>query len=263
MAIVGVPGWIGESAVNETGQRWMDAAMRAVRVSVPGWMSSMAGQSKEVYYSIGASNSYNKDTLINYLKSQGSTPVVVTITGNIVSSSAGQPCLDFPSSLTNAYVTLNINSGVHVLGRGGNGGSNSAGGAGGTAINNGIGTRLRINNNGIIGGGGGGGAGARYHPFPQMDMIFGGGGGRPFGAAGAAGGGAAAASAGTISAPGKGTVSGVHYGGNGGDLGAAGKSSYIQGGTGGTVHSGGAAGKAVTGNAPTWTKVGTIYGSRV
>lgn len=25
----------------------------------------------------------------------------------------------------------------------------------------------------------------------------------------------------------------------------------------------GAAGKAVTGNAPTWTKVGTIYGSRV
>lgn len=208
-------------------------------------MSAMVGRSKEIHYSIGASNSYNKDTLINWMKAQGSTPVVITITGNIVSHSTGVPCLDFPSSLTNEYVTLIINSGVHVLGRGGNGGSNSAGGAGGNAINNGIGTRLRINNNGIIGGGGGGG------------------GGRPFGAAGKAGGGAAAASAGTISAPGKGTVSGVHYGGNGGDLGSAGKSSYIQGGTGGTVHSGGAAGKAVTGNAPRWDKVGTIYGARV
>lgn len=136
MAIVGVPGWIGESAVNETGQRWMDAAMRAVRVSVPGWMSSMAGQSKEVYYSIGASNSYNKDTLINWIKAQGSTPVVITITGNIVSQSIRVSCLDFPSSLTNEYVTLNINSGVYVWGR--------------PPINNGIGTRLRINNNGVI-----------------------------------------------------------------------------------------------------------------
>lgn len=167
MAIVGVPGWIGESAVNETGQRWMDAAMKAVRVSVPGWMSSMAGQSKEVYYSIGASNSYNKDTLINWIKAQGSTPVVITITGNIVSSSTGQPCLDFPSSLTNAYVTLNINSGVHVWGRGG----------------------------------------------------------------------------------------------NGGDAGAAGGKCNIRGQ--GSEYNGGAAGKAVTGNAPSWTKVGTIYGSRV
>ena len=253
-------GWVGSSAVSETGQRWMSAAMQAVRLGRPAYMSAMVGRSKEIHYSIGASNSYNKDTLINWMKAQGSTPVVITITGNIVSQSTGVPCLDFPSSLTNEYVTLIINSGVHVLGRGGNGGSNSAGGAGGNAINNGIGTRLRINNNGIIGGGG---AGARYNPFPQMDMKFGGGGGRPFGAAGAAGGGAAAASAGTISAPGKGTVSGVHYGGDGGDLGAAGKSSYIKGGTGGTVHSGGAAGKAVTGNAPRWDKVGTIYGARV
>lgn len=59
MAIVGVPGWIGESAVNETGQRWMDAAMRAVRVSVPGWMSSMAGQSKEIIHTLGADHNFN------------------------------------------------------------------------------------------------------------------------------------------------------------------------------------------------------------
>lgn len=259
MAIVGVPGWIGESAVNETGQRWMDAAMKAVRVSVPGWMSSMAGQSKEVYYSIGASNSYNKDTLINYLKSQGNTPVVVTITGNIVSSSAGQPCLDFPSSLTNAYVTLIINGGVTVYGRGGQGGSNSVGKAGGTAINNAIGTRLRITNNGAIAGGGGGGGGG-YWDAGITRYVVGGGGGRPFGAAGAYSGGSAS-TAGTLTAAGIGSKPGnAIYGGNGGNVGAAGGAC---GGNSGSRYGGGAAGKAVTGNAPTWTKVGTIYGSRV
>ncbi len=260
MAIVGVPGWIGESAVNETGQRWMDAAMRAVRVSVPGWMSSMAGQSKEVYYSVGASNSYNKDTLINWMKAQGSTPVVITITGNIVSQSTGVPCLDFPSSLTNEYVTLIINSGVTVYGRGGNGGSNAAGAAGGNAINNAIGTRLRITNNGAIAGGGGGGGGGVYGR-----LSFGGGGGRPFGAGGSSSHMSSGATAGTISAPGKGSVGEgslwVYTGGSGGNVGAAGGRCNIQGN--GTEYNGGAAGKAVTGNAPTWTKVGTIYGSRV
>lgn len=264
MAIVGVPGWIGESAVNETGQRWMDAAMKAVRVSVPGWMSSMAGQSKEVYYSIGASNSYNKDTLINYLKSQGSTPVVVTITGNIVSSSAGQPCLDFPSSLTNAYVTLIINGGVTVYGRGGRGAQagNRAGQAGGTAINNGIGTRLRITNNGAIAGGGGGGGAQSTDNGWGGKYVSGGGGGRPFGAGGNNGAAAPGASA-SLTSPGAGgkMYSGVgYYGGNGGNVGERGKDAVRLS---GYSNSPGAAGKAVTGNAPTWTKVGTIYGARV
>lgn len=264
MAIVGVPGWIGESAVNETGQRWMDAAMRAVRVSVPGWMSSMAGQSKEVYYSIGASNSYNKDTLINYLKSQGSTPVVVTITGNLVSSSAGQPCLDFPSSLTNAYVTLIVNSGVTVYGRGGRGAQagNQAGEAGGTAINNGIGTRLRITNNGAIaGGGGGGGAQSTYNSW-HGKYVSGGGGGRPFGAGGSNGAAYPGGSA-SLTAPGAGGKqwAGITWhGGDGGNVGERGKDAARAN---GFSNSPGAAGKAVTGNAPTWTKVGTIYGSRV
>lgn len=260
MAIVGVPGWIGESAVNETGQRWMDAAMKAVRVSVPGWMSSMAGQSKEIHYSIGASNSYNKDTLINWIKAQGSTPVVITITGNIVSSSTGQPCLDFPSSLTNSYISLVINAGVTVYGRGGNGGSNAAGAAGGNAINNGIGTRLRITNNGAIAGGGGGGGGGN-----RGKLIFGGGGGCPFGAGGSSSHMSSGATAGTISAPGKGSVGegslSAYTGGSGGNVGAAGGRCNTQGN--GTEYNGGAAGKAVTGNAPTWTKVGTIYGARV
>ncbi|EFH6070238.1 receptor-recognizing protein [Escherichia coli] len=253
-------GWVGSSAVSETGQRWMSAAMEAVRLGRPAYMSAMVGRSKEIHYSIGASNSYNKDTLINWMEAQGSTPVVITITGNIVSQSTGVPCLDFPSSLTNEYVTLIINSGVTVYGRGGNGGSNAAGAAGGNAINNAIGTRLRITNNGAIAGGGGGGGGGN-----RGKLIFGGGGGCPFGAGGSSSNMGSAATAGSISAPGKGSVGkgslSAYTGGNGGDAGAAGGRCNTQGN--GTEYNGGAAGKAVTGNAPRWDKVGTIYGARV
>ncbi|HAN5059548.1 TPA: receptor-recognizing protein [Escherichia coli] len=260
MPIVGVPGWIGSSAVSVTDQRWMSAARTAVQLPAAGSMSQMAGRSKEVQYSIGANHNYNKDTLINYLKSQGATPVVVTITGDLVSSSSGVPCLDFPSSLTNSYISLVINAGVTVYGRGGNGGSNAGGGAGGNAINNGIGTRLRITNNGAIAGGGGGGGGGNYGR-----LSFGGGGGRPFGAGGSSSHMGSGATAGSISAPGAGSAGkgglSVYKGGSGGNVGAAGGRCNIQGN--GTEYNGGAAGKAVTGNAPTWTKVGAIYGAHV
>ncbi|HBV0031611.1 TPA: receptor-recognizing protein [Escherichia coli] len=253
-------GWVGSSAVSETGERWMSAAMQAVRLGRPAYMSAMVGRSKEIHYSIGASNSYNKDTLINWMKAQGSTPVVITITGNIVSQSTGVPCLDFPSSLTNEYVTLIINSGVTVYGRGGNGGSNAAGAAGGNAINNAIGTRLRITNNGAIAGGGGGGGGGN-----RGRLVFGGGGGRPFGAGGSSSNMSSGATAGSISAPGKGSVGegslSAYTGGAGGNVGAAGGRCNTQGN--GTEYNGGAAGKAVTGNSPRWDKVGTIYGARV
>ncbi|USL85757.1 distal long tail fiber assembly catalyst [Enterobacter phage fGh-Ecl01] len=45
MAIVGVPGWIGSSAVDETGERWMAQAGSKVRLTPPFWMSQMAGLS--------------------------------------------------------------------------------------------------------------------------------------------------------------------------------------------------------------------------
>ena len=157
MAVVGVGGWIGSSAKAEAGNEWMSGAMRTLGVPVPGWMSQLAGKSKEVQYSIGANHNYNKDTLINYLRSIGTTAAVVTITGDLVSYSSAVACLEFPSDLQNSYITLIINSGVTVYGRGGNGGSNSAGSAGGAAIQNGIGNRLRITNRGAIAGGGGGG----------------------------------------------------------------------------------------------------------
>lgn len=212
MAVVGVGGWIGSSAKAETGNDWMSGAMRTLGVPVPGWMSQLAGKSKEVHYSIGANHSYNKDTLINYLRSLGSTAVVVTITGDLVSYSSGVPCLEFPSNLPNSYITLIINPGVTVYGRGGNGGSNSPGGAGGSSSH----------------------------------MSSG-------------------AAAGTISAPGKGSVGegslSAYTGGSGGNVGAAGGRCNTHGN--GTEYNGGAAGKAVTGNAPRWDAVGAIYGSRV
>lgn len=267
-------GWVGSSAVNETGQRWMSAAMEAVRLGRPAWMSQMVGRSKEVYYSIGSNHSYNKDTLISYLRSQGSTPVVITITGDIVSHSASVPCLDFPSDLANEYVTLIINGGVHVWGRGGKGGDGSTnastgtGQAGGTAINNGIGTRLRITNNGAICGGGGGGGGAYYSYYPIVGLVMGGGGGRPYGAAGAYSNMEIGSTAATYTAPGRGSSNGkIYYAGNGGDVGQAGakaNDSWYDGtGRAGVPWPGGAAGKAVSGNSPRWDKVGTTYGSRV
>ncbi|MBI1009111.1 receptor-recognizing protein [Escherichia coli] len=261
-------GWVGSSAVSNTGERWMSAAMQAVRLSRPAYMSAMVGRSKEIHYSIGANHNYNKDTLINYLKSQGSTPVVVTITGDLVSHSATVPCLDFPSSLTNEYVTLIINSGVTVYGRGGNGSGSSGGSgdalvratAGGNAINNGIGTRLRITNNGAIAGGGGGGGGWSVDYNFTLAGVAGGGGGRPFGTGGRGGRGNGG-NATLTAAGGKVTVDGNNMSGAGGNVGAAGgaavrTSNYNASGA-------GAAGKAVTGNAPRWDKVGTIYGARV
>lgn len=253
-------GWVGSSAVSETGQRWMAAAMKAVRLNPPAYMSAMVGRSKEIHYSVGASNSYNKDTLINWMKAQGSTPVVITITGNLVSHSAGVPCLDFPSSLTNEYVTLVINSGVTVYGRGGNGSTTgSAGQAGGTAINNAIGTRLRITNNGAIAGGGGGGGGASLKNSWPSNGTAAGGGGRPFGAGGSTS--YRPGSNASLTAPGAGGNAGGQFGGGaGGNVGAAGGAGW---GKNLSISGGGAAGKAVTGNAPRWDKVGTIYGARV
>ena len=253
-------GWVGSSAVSETGQRWMAAAMKAVRLNPPAYMSAMVGRSKEIHYSVGASNSYNKDTLINWMKAQGSTPVVITITGNLVSHSAGVPCLDFPSSLTNEYVTLVINSGVTVYGRGGNGSTTgSAGQAGGTAINNAIGTRLRITNNGAIAGGGGGGGGASLKNSWPSNGTAGGGGGRPFGAGGSTS--YRPGSNASLTASGAGGDAGGQFGGgDGGNVGAAGGAGW---GKNISISGGGAAGKAVTGNAPRWDKVGTIYGARV
>ncbi|MCM8228970.1 receptor-recognizing protein [Enterobacter hormaechei] len=261
MAVVNAPGWIGESAAQETGQRWMKDAGAALRIGVPFWMSQMAGQSKEITITLGANHNYDRNDLINKLRAIGATPAVVVISGDLVAQNTGVPCLEFPANLPNAYVTLRVNATIY--GRGGAGISNgqTSGQAGGPCILNSIGTKLRIENNGAICGGGGGGGGAR----PGQNMVSAGSGGRPFGPAGIAGGrdskdGYAA----TLTAPGA-TPPKTRYGttgGAGGDVGRPGASGTNDGGK-ITNYPGGAAGAALYGSAPTWTKLGNIYGSRL
>ncbi|EMB8467663.1 receptor-recognizing protein [Enterobacter hormaechei] len=268
-------GWVGSSAVNETGQRWMSAAGRAVQVSPPFWIKTLVGKSREQVINVSANNNYSWSTLVSQIKSLGvkDNAFRVNITGTIVSSSTGAPCLNFTSELAGcAYILLVINSGQMVLGRGGNGGGGGNGDAnigkpGGPAITNAIGTKLRIQNNGIIGGGGGGGG--AVGAGNNKPTYSGGGGGRPFGIGGTktfpnGGGNGSNAS---LTAPGAGYTStslGTSIGGRGGDLGSAGATaSHSGGGKNITPYAGGAGGAAVNGNAPTWVTVGTIYGTRV
>lgn len=292
MAIVGLPGWIGSSAANETGQRWMSAARTSLQLSAAGLMSEMANKATEVSIVIAANDAYSCDTLLNtiytYGANGGGNSFVVTISGDLVSNSTGAPCLNFPSSLNVGYIKLVINSGVTVYGRGGNGGSITTpsslgssgvtaggGGAGGPAITNSIGTRLQIQNNGAIAGGGGGG-GAAAHSFDNGDYEYSnwygtaisGSGGRPYGAAGAknrswhvSGNGASKTAQGaskgtsdTFTSVTAGAGGGV---GSAGGSGATGKSGYRW--TGG----GGAGGAALNGSAPSWLALGAIYGSRL
>ncbi|XAO15126.1 adhesin protein [Escherichia phage FL18] len=237
----------------------MGGAAQRLRMGIPFWMSNMIGRSVEVIHTLGADHNFNGQWFRDRCFEAGSAPIVFNITGDLVSYSKDVPLFFMYGDTPNEYVQLNIH-GVTMYGRGGNGGSNSPGSAGGHCIQNDIGGRLRINNGGAIAGGGGGGGGGN-----RGKLIFGGGGGCPFGAGGSSSHMSSGATAGTISAPGKGSVGegslSAYTGGAGGNVGAAGGRCNTQGN--GTEYNGGAAGKAVTGNAPTWTKVGTIYGSRV
>ena len=250
--------WVGSSAVAETGQRWMSNAAGPLRVGVPFWLSQFVGQSKELYISIGANDNYNKDELINWLRSIGNTPGIITVIGNIIGYNSGVPCLEFPGDLANAYIELRINPGVHVLGRGGQGGTqgHSNGFDGGTAINNGIGDRLRITNNGIIGGGGGGGGGV---DLGTGRPHLGGGGGAPYGAGGV--GTKSSGGGGSFNVGGPPGSNSNKPAGGGGGWGSPGR----RGDSGGSLRPfpPGAAGRAVIGNSPIWRSVGTIYGDRV
>lgn len=296
MAIVGLPGWIGTSAVSETGQRWMSAARTGVLLSAAGNMSQLAGRSKEITLNIGATDAYANTTLLNamyaYGANGGGLNFVVVVTGDIVSNSSAAPCLHFPASLNVGYIRLVINGGCHVFGRGGNGGNLTvpvsqntvtgitcaAGSAGGVAITNSIGTKLQIQNNGAIcGGGGGGGAASHSYDFGDYDYSdvylagVSGSGGRPFGAAGTINrsyiyqgyGGSKASPGAARQVNGKNSSMCRGTCGAGGDVGGAGGAGSTAGGGWRYTSGGGAAGAALNGSAPSWLALGSIYGSRL
>lgn len=266
MAVVGVPGWIGSSSVNETGQRWMSQAAGQLRLGVPCWMSQFAGRSREIIHTVSANHNFNGQWFRDRCFEAGGAPIVFNIVGDIVSYSKDVPLFFMYGDTPNEYVVLNIHGGVHMWGRGGNGGYTHSGGdgngtQGGHVIQNDIGGRLRIWNYGVIaaGGGGGGGIAYRLHSGANWQDI-GGGGGRPFGGAG---GGGYSGGAASYEGPGGGYDYGIAASGAGGNAGAAGQNAWYDGGKVLKVGVGGASGHAVFGSSPTWGVVGTIYGPRV
>lgn len=99
------------------------------------------------------------------------SPLSVIVTGDIGSNSTATPALLFSGSYPD--VTLTINAGVYVCGRGGVGGAaNQAGQVGGTAIQ--TTGKLKIDNKGVIGGGGGGGGGYWTNSYSESNVSYGG-----------------------------------------------------------------------------------------
>lgn len=250
MAIQGP--WVGSSAVAETGFRWGWEQRVAVRLPRSGWYSELIGRSKEIHINVGGTTDYNKDWLIGEIRKYGSTPIVVTVTSDLCSYAAGAPTIEFPGDLASEYIHLIVNPGVRLLGRGGNGGGEEGapGSGGGHAINNQIGGRLRITNNGTIGGGGGGGqAGKQKWSY----RWHGGGGGAPLGAGGYSAHGAGGNA--SFDSPGGGGGNGTGAGGGWGQTGTPIIGSYDRG----TPIQ--AAGWALAGQGATWYVRGDIRGN--
>lgn len=148
-SVTSVPGWIGSSAKSVTGESSMAEAMKALKVSVPGYMSQIAGKSTIAEYVLSTNNKFNNQDIVDLLLANGEEPVVITVSGYIESSDYKKPTLYFPASLKNQYVDLIINGSV-------NGGfyeDYSYEQKYGVAIQNMIGQRLRIANNGTIASG--------------------------------------------------------------------------------------------------------------
>ena len=232
-------------------------------------MNTGHGKANQFFFNISGGQNLNLRTLATNAGWNQSSQLYATITGNIGSTSTGAYALTingtYPQGL---WVT--INSGIYVVGAGGNGGSGgtygnggNTGGAGGPSIN--CSSAVNITNNGVIGGGGGGGGGSASATSGRGDNFGAGGGGGAGYNAGAGGPNVdiyinTAGSPGTLTGGGAGhTGSNAGPGGDGGSLGSSGGQGWSGNYAGGP---GGAAGAAVVGSSYiNWSNQGTIYGS--
>lgn len=280
MAIGGLPNWIGSQAVSETGQRSMYNARAALGLSGAGWMSEMAGKERTVIVNLtGSDHNFNTNNLHQWMVSAagGSWPdyavwkIVVHGGVQLVSYSAGQPCMWFGGAIKGKVVIENHG---HIFGRGGSGGNvpsadasaAQGGSAGGHAIVREPHITLEVINSGIIaGGGGGGGAGYTFSSAGGgRHYAQGGGGGAPFGAGGYTNGmnqprPGAAAGYDFGGAGGTGGDGGEAHGGAGGGLGANGGGAW---GNNRANAGGGYAGNAIAGSGTIiWTHRGDIRGA--
>lgn len=254
MTITTVPGWIGSSAVTETGKRWMSEARTVVRLSASGYMSELAGKSKEILVTINtSSNTFSSTWLVDHIESLAGGNMTNQLVRVVITS--GTTLINDPTNLEEEVIyipdtwgsceNIIIENNGRILGRGGNGGGQWAGGRPGYhGIQNDLGTKLIIRNYGIIGGGGGGGSSA--HREIAGGREYGGGGGAPLGLGGRAP--YANGSNASIDQPG----AGAEYAGRGGAWGQNGVADS---------YAGGVAGMAVRNKAPTWEVRGTIHGN--
>lgn len=199
----------------------------------------------------------------------GSETVTFTIKAGVLvgSVSTGSPAIDVGSWPAGTGLTLILEAGAEIQGKGGAGGAGgfagsggAAGGAGGVALY----TRkaIALNSAGVIAGGGGGGGGGDTNFFTGGGGG-GGGAGTQVGIGGASSGvGSSAGANGTASAGGAGGTGSPASGGAGGNPGAAGSAGGPA--SGGVPGAGGAAGAAVDGTSyVTYTVAGTITGSQI
>lgn len=201
------------------------------------------------------------------------TPLDITVNVNAKQSTFSDEDFLYTAP-AGSKLTINIGAGGKLLGRGGGGGAPGGrifGARGGSGYSGGVALTITkmlttVTNNGVIAGGGGGGGGGTGTTSGGADGAgyFGGGGGGGAGfpvgvgyfSVGPAG------ADGTETTGGNGGTNeggGSANGGKGGARGATGSAGGgAQGGTGGV------AGAAVYGNNRiTWSKVGTIYGTRI
>lgn len=238
-------------------------------------LSNFYGLSNTFSFSIAGGNNINLRSAAVAAGWDQTKTLLCTITSTINSASTGSPALTINGSFPYG-LTMTVNSGVIIAGKGGDGGTDpyslhfGNGQSGGTALS--VSSACTIINNGAIGGGGGGGASVVSGCCCGRVFSAGGGGGG-FGAAGTSSIIGGDASAGGQSSGGNGAnYNGSNYGGAAGQAGGSGVSSGRGGGGGGLGFSGGTAsgstegsgGNAVAGNSNvTWSTLGTIYGARV
>lgn len=210
-------GWVMESARNVTGQSWASDQWAALRQSrYPFWINEMVGLGEFIInMGPGASwgtgnemNNFNPDWLVNEMSRMcggdwnGSRFVINVLPGSRFVGTRKNPgfnasgdCMWFGGSMTQCEsIVLNVQNDAHILGRGApavdrswisGGWSGAAPRAGhGIIIADGVGSKMTINLQGVIGGGGGSSGPGWNGEGPWGSTGPGGHGGSPFGEGG-------------------------------------------------------------------------------
>lgn len=190
MAVGGIPFWLSTAKGEYGGNNSVVSTLASARMPAPRWVSSFAGTSN-VITKTAPGGTRGTINLVAELGLQAGQPYTIIIPGNAVyvANSTGEPAVYCEIA---APITLIVQAGALIFGRGGNGGNGGAGGkhngAGGGGAGGGPAMRLSRGHVNLVnqgadirgGGGGGGGGGA------SSRVVGGGcgGGGRPYGAHG-------------------------------------------------------------------------------